>query len=90
MGAPAGVTRVTIEVRVALKPGVMDAEAENVEKSLALLGLRPSPTVRTARIFELTFDDVAVEVAEARAREAVERLLANPVVHQVALRRVPA
>ncbi|MGI0139761.1 MAG: phosphoribosylformylglycinamidine synthase subunit PurS [Thermoplasmata archaeon] len=88
MDVPAVRSYITIEVRVALKPGVIDAEAENVEKSLALLGIEPAPHVRTARIFELNFEGVSAETAESRAREAVERLLANPVVHQVSLRRL--
>ena len=77
-----------MEVRVALKPGVMDAEAETIEKSLGLLGLVPAPRVRTARIYLLEFAGVDRTVAEAKAREAVERLLANPVVHQATVRTV--
>lgn len=76
-----------VEVRVALKPGIVDAEAENVEKALGLLGIRPVPRVLTARVYELRFVGISVDDAEARAREAVDRLLANPVVHQVTVRR---
>lgn len=76
-----------VEVRVALKPGIMDAEAENVEKALGLLGISPVPKVETARVYELTFPGISFEEAESRARVAVDRLLANPVVHQVAIRR---
>ncbi len=77
-----------MEVRVALKPGVMDAEAETIEKSLGLLGLVPAPRVRTARIYLLEFAGVDRTVAEAKAHEAVERLLANPVVHQATVRTI--
>jgi phosphoribosylformylglycinamidine synthase PurS subunit len=77
-----------VEVRVELKPGILDAEAENVEKALGLLRITPVPRVVTARIYELHFRGVSLDEAEARAREAVDRLLANPVVHQVAIRRL--
>ena len=77
-----------IEVRVSLKPGILDAEAENVEKALGLLGITPVPKVATARIYELRFSGISAEQAERRAKEAVDRLLANPVVHHVTLRRL--
>jgi phosphoribosylformylglycinamidine synthase PurS subunit len=80
---------VRIEVRVSLKPGVMDAEAESVEKALGLLAITPTPVVRTARIYELEFSDVTVEEARHLAQEAVDRLLANPVVHRVRLSADP-
>ncbi len=74
---------VRIEVRVELKPGVMDPEAETVEKSLALLGIAPVARVTTARVFVLEFQGVERARADALAREAVDRLLANPVIHRV-------
>ena len=72
-----------VEIRVELKPGVMDPEAETVEKSLALLGIVPVARVTTARIYVLEFVHVDRARAEALAREAVDRLLANPVIHRV-------
>jgi len=72
-----------IEVRVELKPGVADPEAETVEKSLALLGISPVARVTTARVFVLEFKGVDRSRADALAREAVDRLLANPVIHRV-------
>jgi phosphoribosylformylglycinamidine synthase PurS subunit len=80
--APAARTT-TVEVRVALKPGVLDAEAESVEKSLGLLGIRDLVRVTTARIYTLTFSGIDPAEAEARARRAVDELLANPVIHHV-------
>lgn len=100
MNAPpydaAGATRVAegdppvaVEVRVELKPGILDAEAESVKKSLGLLGI-PVRAVTTAKVYTLTFAEADRAAAERRAREAVERLLANPVIHRVDLRPVPA
>ncbi len=72
-----------IEVRVELKAGVMDPEAETVEKSLGLLGIAPVARVSTARVYVLEFHGVDRSRADALAREAVDRLLANPVIHRV-------
>lgn len=79
-----------VEVRVELKPGVMDAEAESVAKSLGLLGIGPVTHVRTAKVFTLEFGDVEPSRAEALARDAVDRLLANPIIHRVSVARVHA
>jgi len=78
-----------IEVRVELKPGVVDAEAESVQKSLGLLGLRSLRGVTTARVYVLEFAGLTTAQAENAAREAVDRLLANPVIHRVAIRPLP-
>ena len=74
---------ITIEVRVQLKPGIQDAEAESIEKSLHLLGLGGLAGVRTARVFSLVFRDVSEDQARERAQRAVDQLLANPVIHHV-------
>ncbi len=74
------------EVRVELKPGVMDAEAVSVEKSLGLLGIGHVRGVSTARVYDLEFSDVSESEARQLTDEAVERLLANPVIHRVTVR----
>lgn len=78
-----GSRAVTVEVRVELKPGVLDAEAESVKKSLALLGIQGVGEVRTSRVYTLEFNGVSPEEARHRADQAVERLLANSVIHRV-------
>ncbi len=80
---------VTVEVRVELKPGVMDAEAESIQKSLDLLGIRHVRHVRTARVYALQFADVDPTEAKRLADEAVDRLLANPVIHRVTVTSRP-
>ena len=75
----------TVEVRVELKPGVFDAEADNVARSLGQLGIEGVAEVHTARLFRLTFRGVTPDEARRRAESAVDRLLANPVIHRVAI-----
>ena len=86
MGKPPSVR---MEVRVELKPGVMDAEAESIERSLGLLGIGHVHSVTTARIYDLEFDGITRAEADRLTREAVDRLLANPVIHRVDVRPVP-
>ena len=82
-------SRNRVEVRVELKPEVQDAEAESVAHALGLLGVAAIRKVRIARIYDLEFEGVDAVEAERRARDAVDRLLANPVVHRVAIRPSP-
>ncbi|HXY12727.1 MAG TPA: phosphoribosylformylglycinamidine synthase subunit PurS [Thermoplasmata archaeon] len=81
-------TAVRVEVRVELKPGVLDAEAESIEKSLGLLGIPSVRHVTTARIYDLEFSGVSTEEAMRLANRAVERLLANPVIHRVSVHQL--
>ncbi len=69
-----------------LKPAVADAEGESVARSLALLGIEGVRSVRTSRGYSLEFEGVSAAEARRRADEAVDRLLANPVIHCVRLR----
>ena len=78
----------TLEVEVQLKPGVLDAEADTVRRSLALLGIAGLAGVGTARLFRLRFEGLSEAEARAEAQRAVDRLLANPVIHRVAIRAV--
>ncbi len=72
-----------VEVRVELKPGILDAEAESIQKSLMLLGIPAVARVATARVYDLEFTGVSESEALRLAEQAVDRLLANPVIHRV-------
>lgn len=74
-----------VEVRVEYKPGVQDPEALSIEKSLGLLGIPEVSHVGTARIYRLEFVGVPQVEAERLAARAVDRLLANPVIHRVTI-----
>jgi len=74
----------TVEVRVSLKKGALDAEGETVEKSLKLLGLpvRKVDTVKVYRVVVSARDrDDALKVMENASR----RLLASPVIQDFKL-----
>jgi phosphoribosylformylglycinamidine synthase PurS subunit len=79
----------TIEVRVELKANVFDAEADSIQRSLAQLGIEGVEAVHVARATRLTFRGVGESEARRRAALAVERLLANPVIHRVEISEVP-
>jgi len=70
-----------VEVRVTLKPGILDPEARAIQHALADLGF-PTTRLSTARIFSLSIEAADRADAEAKAREMCERLLANPVIHR--------
>ncbi len=90
MPVEVGPSSVRIEVRVELKSGVLDAEASSIENSLGLLGIPAVRHVRTARIYDLEFAGVSAAEARRLADRAVERLLANPVIHRVTVRPATA
>jgi len=81
--------RATVRVRVELKPEVEDAEAESVQRALALLGIEALTAVRIARLYDLEFTGVDRAEADRRAHAAVDRLLANPVIHRVTVTADP-
>jgi phosphoribosylformylglycinamidine synthase subunit PurS len=76
---------VVVEVRVELKAGILDPEAASIEKSLGLLGVPEVSRVATARVYTLEFAGVDAAEAERLAARAVDRLLANPVIHRVSI-----
>lgn len=73
-----------VHVAVSLKPGVLDAEGKNVQKSLELLGIA-TQGVKSVKTYILYVDAESVEAATAVAEEACRRLLANPVVHDYSI-----
>jgi phosphoribosylformylglycinamidine synthase PurS subunit len=70
-----------IEVRITLKPGILDPEARAIQHALADLGF-PTTRISTARIFSISMEAEDRSRAEEKARQMCERLLANPVIHR--------
>jgi phosphoribosylformylglycinamidine synthase PurS subunit len=87
--APSSSPPAHVQVRVELKPEVQDAEAESVLRALTLLGIGNLRGVHIARVYDLVFEGVDRGEAERRARDAVDRLLANPVIHRVTVAPAP-
>ncbi|MEA1925199.1 MAG: phosphoribosylformylglycinamidine synthase subunit PurS [Candidatus Altiarchaeota archaeon] len=69
----------SIEVRIELKKGVIDAEGETVKKSLNLLGYMVAD-VNTVRVYVIELEARSEEEAVKEINEACNRLLANPVI----------
>jgi phosphoribosylformylglycinamidine synthase subunit PurS len=70
-----------IDVRISLKPGILDPEARAIQHALADLGF-PTTKLSTARIFSLSVEAGSRNEAEDMARQMCEKLLANPVIHR--------
>lgn len=69
-----------IEVKVSLKPGMLNPEASTIERSLALLGYVVKGTKTTNSIkFTMEADDESD--AKAKVDDMCQKLLCNPVIH---------
>ena len=77
----------TVEVRVELKRGVLDAEGETVQKSLRLLGYDVEQ-VEAIKVYRIRLEAESEEKAVAVMDDACERLLANPVIQDYQVRVV--
>ena len=73
-------TAYTAIVTVRLKRGVLDPEAETTQQALERLGFELRG-LRSADRFEVDLEAADAAVAEDRATEMAERLLANPTIH---------
>ena len=69
-----------VDVRVLLKEGIADAEAETVKRSLNLLGIEVKD-LKVSKVYSLFVDAESDEEAIKIAQEACEKLLANPVIN---------
>ena len=75
----------TVEVRVELKKGALDAEGETVKKALGLLGY-PVEKVDTVKAYRLVVSADNKEKAAKLVGEASARLLANPVIQDYSVK----
>jgi len=71
----------TVEVRVELKKGVLDAEGETVAKSLSLLGF-PVRKVDSIKLYRIVVEARDEKDAVKKVTDACNRLLANPVIQE--------
>lgn len=73
-------TAYTATVRVTLKAGVLDPEAETTRRALERLGFELE-ALRVADVFEVDLEAESSEAAEQAVERMAERLLANPTIH---------
>jgi phosphoribosylformylglycinamidine synthase subunit PurS len=72
-----------IVVHVMPKPDLLDPQGKAVGAALPRLGFTGISEVRQGKRFELTVDGEVTDAVLAKAREAAETLLSNPVIEDV-------
>jgi phosphoribosylformylglycinamidine synthase subunit PurS len=68
------------KVTVTLKSGILDPQGKAIEGALKALGVSGIASVRQGKVFDIEIEGGDPAAAEARLREAAERLLANTVI----------
>jgi phosphoribosylformylglycinamidine synthase subunit PurS len=77
-------------VRITLRPSILDPQGKAIRHALHNLGYEGVEDVRAGKLIELTLAAGDAAEAERMAREAAERLLANPVMEDFTVEIVPA
>lgn len=75
-----------MQVRVTPRPGILDPEGETIGRALGSLGYEGVSDVRAGRLITLNIDADSAEDARAAAAEMCERLIANPIIEDFAVR----
>ena len=75
-------------VTVTLKTGVLDPQGKAIEGALRSLGIQGVASVRQGKVFDIEIADGNPAGAEARLREAAEKLLANTVIENYDLKLI--
>lgn len=77
-------TRVVVDVM--LKPEILDPQGQAIANALPNLGFSSIASVRQGKRFEVELAGEATDEALAEVRLAAEKLLANPVIEDFAIR----
>lgn len=72
-------------VHVTLRASILDPQGKTVHHALGTLGHGSVERVRMGKYVELWIDERDAETAEAVARAACEKLLANPVMEDFSI-----
>jgi phosphoribosylformylglycinamidine synthase subunit PurS len=80
--------RFRFEVVVRLKDGLLDPQGKAILDSLPHLGWTNVSSVRVGKHIELALEAYDAASAKAQAEEMAQRLLANPVIEEVAVHLV--
>lgn len=73
------------EVKVELKPGILDAEGKTTKHALELLGFKMIKNVKSIKLFQIELEAMSKEEAMQEVEAACKRLLANPVVNNYSI-----
>ena len=68
------------QVTVSLKSGILDPQGKAIEGALKSLGVAGVTSVRQGKVFDIEIADGDRAGAEAKLKEAAEKLLANTVI----------
>jgi len=74
------------QVTVTLKSGILDPQGKAIEGALRSLGVAGVTSVRQGKVFDIEIADGDRASAEARLKEAAEKLLANTVIENYIVR----
>ncbi len=83
-------TRYTVLVEVALRPGIADPQGATIERALPALGFDSISGVRAGKAFRFMVDAADEESARREVDDLCARLLANPVIEDSAVTLEPA
>ncbi|MBX6427219.1 MAG: phosphoribosylformylglycinamidine synthase subunit PurS [Variibacter sp.] len=67
-------------VTVTLKAGILDPQGKAIEGALRSLGITGIASVRQGKVFDIEVEESDRAAAEARLKEAADKLLANTVI----------
>ena len=73
-------------VNVTLKPGVLDPQGKAIGHALDTLGFSGVGEVRQGKVIEIDLDETDAARAQATVRSMCEKLLANTVIENYAIR----
>lgn len=78
------------EVKVALKPGVLDPQGVAVEGAIKTLGYTGVPQVRIGKLVEVWVEAETEAEASAKVQEIGAKILANPVMETFTFTLAPS
>jgi phosphoribosylformylglycinamidine synthase PurS subunit len=83
-------TRYTVLVEVALRPGIADPQGATIERALPALGFAGISGVRAGKAFRFVVDADDEDSARSEVEDLCNRLLANPVIETSSVTLEPA
>jgi phosphoribosylformylglycinamidine synthase len=88
-GVSSGDDPMKARVTVTLKSGILDPQGKAIEGALKSLGIAGVDSVRQGKIFDIEISDGDRAGAEARLKQAAEKLLANTVIENYRVEVLP-